>query len=75
MDFLNIQDGGWLFVISLSFNISKAKHAIKNLKTDFRVIAIVLSEKPVIKYIAISLELRHNFLKLLLGSEVVGLCL
>ena len=36
-------------------NISKAKHAIKNLKADFRVSSIVLSDKPIKKYIAISL--------------------
>ena len=51
--FVNIRDGGRL--ISLSFNISKARHAIKNLKTDFRVISIVLSHKPIKKYIPISL--------------------
>ena len=45
----------FLFVIFLSFNISKARHAIKNLKTDFRVISIVLSHKPIKKYITISL--------------------
>ena len=53
MDFLHIQDGGWL--ISFSFNISKVKHAIKNLKADFTVISIVLSDKPIKKYVAISL--------------------
>ena len=56
MDFLNIQDGGmFISVISLSFDISKAKHAIKSLKTDFRFISMVLGDKPIKKYIAISL--------------------
>ena len=43
------------FVIFLSLNISKARHAIKNLNTDFEVISVVLGYKPIKKYIAISL--------------------
>ena len=34
MDYLNIQDGGWL--VSLSFNISETKYVIKKLTTDIR---------------------------------------
>ena len=33
MDFLNIQDGGWL--ASLSFNILEAKHVIKKIKSGY----------------------------------------
>ena len=40
MDFLNIEDGGWL--VSLSFNISETKHVIKKLTTDI----IVISKVP-----------------------------
>ena len=46
MDFLNIQDGGWLLSLSFySFNISKTKHVIENLATDIIVTSMVLIDK------------------------------
>ena len=42
-----------------AFNIAKAKHAIKHLKMDVRVISIVLSDKPIKKYIAIPFKSRY----------------
>ena len=50
----------YLFVITLSSNILKARHAIKNFKTDFRVISIVFGYKPIKKYIAILSFLVHK---------------
>ena len=52
MDFLNIQDGGWL--VSLPFNISETKHVIKKLTTDVIVTSKVLVDKSKRKHIAIS---------------------
>ena len=43
------QNGGWL--TSLLFNISETKHATKISTTDFVVISIALSNKPIKKYI------------------------
>ena len=54
MDFLNIQDGGWL--VSLPFNISETKHVIKKLTTDIIVTSKVLIDKSERKYIAIPIE-------------------
>ena len=51
MDFLNIQDGGWL--VSLSFNISETKHVIKTLTTAIIVIFKALIDNSKGKYIAI----------------------
>ena len=46
MDFLNIQDGGWLLSLSFySFNVSKTKHVIENLATDIIVTSMVLIDK------------------------------
>ena len=48
--------GGIALCHIFAFNISKGKHALKNLKADFGVILIVLSDKLIKKYIAISFD-------------------